>query len=94
MRAAARETSNTPNPAATKLNESWCESRKSMETVSLDGEPGEFLRLTNRGARSTPGKVALRARMMALSEPCQILPHAIHIFPKLAGLSPKQAIST
>jgi len=36
MSAAARETSNMPNPAATKLNESWGESRKSMETISLD----------------------------------------------------------
>ena len=36
MSAAARETSNMPNPAATKLNESWGESRKSMEAISLE----------------------------------------------------------
>jgi hypothetical protein len=31
---------------------------------------------------------------MARSEPCEILPPAIHIFPMLAGLSPEQAIPT
>jgi hypothetical protein len=36
----------------------------------------------------------LRANIMARSEPCQILPPAVHIFPKLAGLSPEQAIPT